>query len=158
MAYGFVRHAPPIKPSSVDDPEHYSRARIYILCSDQKDEQKFFPTSLTLPKFLPLFLCYRILPLFRSPARIGVRGRAGASETPSAWEPAWVGKRSCFWGALQVRLLLFFATTAAAASTPSLTCQQRLETRRWTTSTEAILPQNPVVGRSRGIFLFSIFR
>ncbi len=58
--------------TAVDDSERYSRARIYILRSDQKDKVMFFPILACLVP-PPLFLSCRIFPRFCSPAHTGVR-------------------------------------------------------------------------------------
>ena len=51
-----------------------------------------------------------LFPRFCSSRAHGWSERAGASETPSAWEPARVGGRSSFWVALQARLLCIIFT------------------------------------------------
>ncbi len=51
-----------------------------------------------------------LFPRFCSSRAHGWSERAGASETPFAWEPAQVGGRSCFWVALQAWLLCIIFT------------------------------------------------
>ncbi len=51
-----------------------------------------------------------LFPRFCSSRAHGWLERAGASETPSAWEPARVGGRSSFWVVLQARLVCIIFT------------------------------------------------